>query len=187
MAETYIFWKKTCRHYSIVSFEVILMDCDMSGCHYKHADELVALLDFWGYARKAEARFSAWLQEAQKNRNNWEGIWGRINRIDSKTMRLRVMERFICPTFKSNGSVIRDMGRTLWMKVDVKSGTNLSPTYLNVFLLLCLDPSCPSMWSISFKHPWLPLLQAGSCHLVHSWENRTLSGLSNEASAGVNK
>ncbi len=118
MAETYIFWKKTCRHYSIVSFEVILMDCDMSGCHYKHADELVALLDFWGYARKAEARFSAWLQEAQKNRNNWEGIWGRINRIDSKTMRLRVMERFICPTFTSNGSVIRDMGRTLWMKVD---------------------------------------------------------------------
>ncbi len=118
MAETYIFWKKTCRHYSIVSFEVILMDCDMSGCHYKHADELVALLDFWGYARKAEARFSAWLQEAQKNRNNWEGIWGRINRIDSKTMRLRVMERFICPTFKSNGSVTRDMGRTLWMKVD---------------------------------------------------------------------
>lgn len=109
MADTYIFWKKTCRHYSMVSFEVILMDCDTSGCHYKHADELVALLE-------RRDSFFCLIPGGAKNRNNWEGIWGRIKRIDSKTMSLRVMERFICPTFTSNGSVTRDMWRTRWWR-----------------------------------------------------------------------
>lgn len=46
MEEIYIFWKKTCRHYSTVSFEVILTDCDINNCLYKHADELAALQEF---------------------------------------------------------------------------------------------------------------------------------------------
>lgn len=96
---------------------------------------------FFAYARKGGARFSAWFQEVQKKGNNWEGIWGRIKRIDSKTMRLRVMERFICPTFTSNGSVTRDMWRTLRMKVDGEEQHKSLP-----HLSHCVSPALS--WSI---------------------------------------